>query len=123
MNAIAKFYDLTETVEKYEKQKKKAEKALKAAYKELVFLCPHPKTIDWNFGNRSGDYRVCMVCGIEDLASQGGTPGDEYDYGYPGYPNKEFWANTVVRKAENEEEFWSYRRHHWRVRDGKPKHP
>lgn len=120
MSDIAEFYRLLKTVEENEKIKKQVKETLKFSYKSLVQICPHSEAIDWNFGNRSGDYRVCKICGLEDLASQGGTPGDEYDYGYPGYPNREFWKNTTVTKAKTEKEFWSYRRGHgWRVRDGK----
>lgn len=120
MNDIAKFYSLVKTVEENEETKSKAEKALNEAYAELVLICPHSEAIDHNYGGRSGDYRVCMICGLEDLASQGGTPGDEYNYGYPGSPNREFWKGANVRRAKDEKEHWKYRRnHHWRVKNGK----
>lgn len=123
VNDVSNFYRLTKTVVENENLVSNAKAILKEAYAELVMVCPHPEAIDHNYGNRGGDYRVCMVCGIEDLASEGGTPGDEYDYGYPGRPNREFWKNSTVRKAKNEEEHWKYRRSHgWRVKNGKPDH-
>jgi hypothetical protein len=61
-----------------------------------------------------------MLCGVEDHASEGGTPGDEYNYGSPGSPNRAFWAKTQCRTAKDEKEFWKYRKSHgWKVRDGK----
>jgi hypothetical protein len=120
MNDIAKFYSLVKTVEENEEVKANAKKALKEAYAELVLICPHSEAIDYNYSKGNGDYRVCMICGLEDLASEGGTPGDEYNYGYPGSPNRDFWKDANIRRAKNEKEHWKYRRgHYWRVRDGK----
>lgn len=120
MSDIAKFWHLKNLVEVNEEKKREAQHELDGAYKELVMICPHSEALDWNYGNHSGDYRVCMICGLEDRASEGGTPGDEYNYGYPGRPNREFWKGSDIRKAKNAKEFSMYRRRHgYFVHNGK----
>lgn len=120
MNDVAVFYRLMTTVNENEIKKKEAQKALKQAYAELVPICPHSEAIDWTYNSHTGVYRVCKICGLEDLASQGGTDGDEYNYGYAGSPNRAVWKNSTVEKAKSENEHWEYRRQHgWRVRNGK----
>lgn len=119
MGEVAEFYRLHNTVQAGEARLKEVKKTLKEAYAKFVLICPHPEAIDWNYG-RQGTFRVCMVCGVTDYASEGGTEGDEYNYGYPGSPNKQFWKNSNIRKAESEKEHWKYRvGHEWIVRDGK----
>lgn len=116
---LQRFLTLKNNVEANEAIRARADKELKELYPLLVEYCPHPEAIDHKYG-RSGVFRVCTTCGLEDHASQGGTPGDEYNYGYPGSPNREFWAGTEVRVADNEAEHWKYRRQHgFRVSGGK----
>jgi hypothetical protein len=120
MNDIAKFYRLKTTVEEQERIKDNAKRLLKNAYSELVKICPHSEAIDHDFNRRQGVFRVCKICGIEDHASEGGTPGDEYNYGYPGSPSREFWKHSEIEKTDDEKYFWTFRRQHgWQVRDGK----
>lgn len=124
MSDIAIFWGLKSIIDNNETIKKEAQKYLNEYYPQLIEICPHSEAIEWDYKHGQGVFRVCIICGIEDHASEGGTPGDEYDYGYPGYPSRAFWQNTHVRKAEDEKEFSSYRRqHNWRVRNGKAYNP
>lgn len=120
----AKFYVVSKTVEKFENMKKEAERGLSVAYPELIEICPHPEAIEYSFNLRgNGPVRVCKVCGIEDLSSEGGTPGDEYDYGYPGRPSKTFWQDTEVEVTDDEDHFQSFRKGHGaKVVNGKAWH-
>lgn len=120
MSDVKRFWELTRTVEENEEKQKVAKKVLKKAYAELVQICPHPEAVTWNAGIRGwGNWVVCKVCGVTDTARKGATPGDEYDYGYPGSMDKEFWKNTVIETV-SEKESWDYRRgHSWKVIDGK----
>lgn len=120
MSDIAKFWSLLNIINTAEEKKSEAEAVLKEHYREFIEMCPHSEALDWRYGS-SGVYRVCMICGVEDLASQGGSPGDEYDYGYPGHPNKEFWAGSKVKTADTEAHHWEWRRkhsHNYKVWDG-----
>jgi hypothetical protein len=117
--AIKRFLTLKNNVEVNEGLKDRATKELDALYPLLIQYCPHLEAIDHRYHSRSGVYRVCTTCGLEDRASEGGTPGDEYDYGYPGSPNREFWKNTEIRVAESEAEHWKYRKSHgYRIVNG-----
>jgi hypothetical protein len=117
---LGTFYALTKKVTDYEKLVKNAKKELNKAYSELCPVCPHSESIQAKVygGDR---FRICKICGIEDRGSKGGTPGDEYDYGYPGYPDDSFWGDSDVEYVDDEKKLWKYRRstHHWIVRDGK----
>jgi len=118
---LGKFYRLNQDIQENEALKKRAEKALKEAFAELVPECPHSESIDHKSSlSGVGVTRICKICGVEDHASEGGTPGDEYNYGYPGSPNRTFWKGSNVEVTKDEKRFWSFRRHHgWRVQDGK----
>lgn len=123
MSDIALFWSLKNMIDMDESIKAEVKQRLKENYPKLIEICPHSEALDWNFGHRGiGDYRVCMICGLEDHESQGGSAGDEYNYGYAGHPDREFWKDAKVRKAKDEKEFWSYRRDHgYRVVGGKVK--
>lgn len=118
---VGDFYRVTRDIEKFEQQKVEAKKQLKKLYSELVPGCPHTESIDHRSKLRGvGVTRICKICGIEDHASEGGTPGDEHDYGYPGSPNREFWKGSNVETTTDEKYFWTFRRdHNWRVENGK----
>ena len=119
MSDVGKFWSLTRDMERYETQENEAKKALVHIYDALVAICPHPEAVDWQTTTRQGVFRRCKVCGIVDRASEGGTPGDEYDYGCPGHPSRSFWANTVVENV-TEKEWWTYTKSHdWVVLNGK----
>lgn len=121
MSDIGKFWALLNLLNEAETKKKEAEAVLKENYLEFIKLCPHSEALDWRYGG-SGIFRVCMICGVEDRASQGGTSGDEYNYGYPGHPNKEFWAGSNVKTADSEAHHWEWRykhSHSYRVSGGK----
>lgn len=119
MNDISYFWKLTKIIEENESTRLNAESTLEKAYSELVRICPHPEAIDWKYYG-IGVFRVCTVCGLEDMASDGGTPGDEYNYGTNGAPNEVFWRDTNIINASSEEEHCEYRRrHHWTIEDGK----
>lgn len=119
MNEIGNFYSLLDKLNEAEFKKSEAEKVLKENYYAFVLLCPHPTALDWKYS--SGTYRVCMICGVQDLASQGGTSGDEYDYGRNGHPDRDFWADSEVEIAISQEHHWEWRRkhsHNYQVRNG-----
>lgn len=118
---VAVFYNLMNVIVENEQARTDAEHALKSAYAELVPQCPHSEAIEFNHQIRGwGSHRCCKICGIVDRASEGGTPGDEYDYGYPGRPSRTFWEHTSVEVTKDEKVWNSYtRRHGWVVRDGK----
>jgi hypothetical protein len=122
MSDIAKFYKLITVVQVDEQLRKEAGNRLKENYDELVQLCPHSEAVDRKSNLRGmGTTRRCTICGITDYASEGGTPGDEYNYGYPGYPSRTFWAGSEIRTV-SDKEFDKYSRHHdWVVTDGKPR--
>jgi hypothetical protein len=116
---LAEFYRLTKNVRKQEKAIKVAREMLKQDYAKLVMICPHFEAADWKSSMRGvGVTRICKICGVEDHASKGGTPGDEYNYGYPGYPDDDFWGHAEIEKV-SEKEFYKLRRSHgYRVRNG-----
>lgn len=117
---ISEFYFLTNFVNKSERKLAEIQENLSISYDTLVNTCPHPEAVDRPSGS-TGVARRCKVCGITDYASEGGTPGDEYNYGYAGHPNKSFWSGTKI-VSTTEEEFNNSRRHHdWVVTDGKPR--
>lgn len=120
MSDVAKFWSLTRDMTKYEKQVHEAKEALKGIYDELVSLCPHPEAADWQPPScGTGIYRICKVCGIIDRESEGGTPGDEYNYGTGGHPSRSFWVDSQVENVARET-WWSYvKDHSWHVADGK----
>lgn len=122
MSDIALFYRLIKSVEENEQAIKDAQKRLNEDYATLVLCCPHSEAVERKPTTRGiGIIRKCKICGITDYASEGGTPGDEYDYGYPGYPSKSFWSGAEVETVD-ETEFDKYSRSHdWVVSDGKPK--
>lgn len=98
---------------------KELQERLKKNYDVLVLLCPHDEAVDRKSSQRGiGTARRCKICGITDYASEGGTPGDEYDYGYPGYPSTSFWAKSDV-EVVSDKEFDKYdRTHDWVVKNG-----
>lgn len=117
---IATFYKLTKAVEEDESLLVEAKKRLKLNYDDLVPMCPHTEAVDRKSTLRgAGTTRRCLICGITDYASQGGTPGDEYDYGYPGYPDKNFWAGSEVTVVTDQEFDKTRRYHEWVVEGGK----
>lgn len=119
VNDLAHFYTLLTNVDTYEQLKKTATENLKELYSQLVPICPHSQAVDHKYP-KMGTFRVCKICGVEDQASYGGTPGDEYDYGYPGKPDPSFWNNATVEQAQDEKYFWTFRRQHgWTVKNGK----
>lgn len=119
---IAQIYSLMKDVDENEKLIRDAKEKLKGLYDDLVSICPHSEAVDRKSNIRGvGITRRCKICGITDYASEGGTPGDEYNYGYPGYPSRTFWSNAEVEKV-SDGEFDSYRRSHdWVVTDGRAK--
>lgn len=119
---LGKFWTLTQTAIEAEQRLKQEKALLSDVYKELVFICPHSESIQYKRnGLRMGYHRRCKICGITDYASEGGTPGDEYNYGYVGHPSESFWGDSDVETTEDEKEFRKYsRNHNWRVRNGKP---
>jgi hypothetical protein len=121
---LARFFNLVDTVEQQEALVKKAGAILKESYWELVQICPHSKCVQFTYtGLGYGPFRVCKICGIEDQASEGGTPGDEYNYGHAGHPNYAFWADSCVEETDDKKYFESFRREHgWSVKDGSPYH-
>lgn len=120
MNDVAVFWKNKQIIDEAEKTKKEAEELLKEIYPKLIEVCPHPEAITWSLGLRgTGNWVVCKVCGLEDHALIGATPGDEYDYGYAGHMDRDFWKNTVIEQV-TEKESWQYRRrHHYQVVGGK----
>lgn len=119
MSEITSFWTLLRDMTLYEARRDEANKILESTYDQLVAICPHPEAVDWESTIRGqGVFRQCKVCGVVDRASEGGTPGDEYDYGYPGHPSRSFWANSKVETVSREE-WWSYTKpHRWHVSDG-----
>lgn len=120
MNEIAKFYALIRAVEENEAVKAEAERALEIAYDSLVEICPHSEAVEHSSKIRGvGATRICKICGLVDHASQGGTPGDEYNYGYPGYPDREFWKDSNVEVTDDHAYFHTFAKgHRWRVERG-----
>jgi len=119
---LAVFYRLTKEVNEDEQAIKEAQKRLSANYDALVKLCPHSEAVDSLSKIRGmGTRRRCKICGITDYASEGGTSGDEYNYGYPGYPSESFWAGAEI-EVVGEKDWNKYdRSHDWVVTDGKPR--
>jgi len=117
---VAKFYRLHKIAEEGEAEKERLLKLLTLTYEELVWICPHPEAIEYNFNIQGhGPVRVCKVCGVEDHSSEGGTPGDEYNYGYPGHVSKTFWKNSEVEVTKDRARFFTFRRqHNWKVSKG-----
>ena len=114
------FYRLSRDIEDYEKQEKEAKKALKKLYSELVPQCPHSEAVLHYFKSTRQKYQVCKICGLEDSCGYKSTPGDEYDYGYAGYPHPDVWGKANVETTTDEKYFWTFRKQHgWRVNGGK----
>lgn len=121
-NDLAKFYTLTKTVDTLESLLDSTKTQLTHFYDELVKICPHSEAVDHKSKIRGvGASRRCKICGITDYASEGGTPGDEYDYGYPGHPSRSFWKDSEVELVDDEEYDKFSRFHQWVVADGKPR--
>lgn len=119
---LALFYRLTRAVDKGEAILKETKEQLDRDYDALVAICPHSEAVERHPNIRGvGAQRRCKICGITDYASEGGTPGDEYDYGYPGHPSRSFWVDSSVEVVD-EKKFESYGRHHdWVVCGGNAK--
>lgn len=111
MSDIAKFYTLKSSVDINEQKLKETKKQLETDYAALVHLCPHSEAVDRPASRLSGVTRCCVICGVTDYASEGGDPGDEYNYGHHGHPHREFWKNTKTRVV-SDKEFGNYERHH-----------
>ncbi len=94
-----------------EKLVKDSQKELMETYDQFVVLCPHTYAAATDIGNRQGIWYICKDCGVEDRASVGGSSGDEYDYGYPGHVNKDFWKDSLVEHVEKSA-WMKYRRPH-----------
>jgi len=118
---LARFYAVLKDIEKNEDAQRKAKQNLAQLYATLVPECPHSEAVQIQSDIRGvGPKRMCKICGVVDNASKGGTPGDEYDYGYPGRPDESFWGDAIVEHTEDTDYFSSFRRQHsWIVRDGK----
>jgi hypothetical protein len=119
---IAELLSLITSAQRDEKKIRDLKHRLKGTSAQLVPNCPHNEAVDHTFAGRgSGTHRICTTCGLNDMASYGGTSGDEYDYGYPGYPNPRFWADTKVTVETDEKAFYKLRNqwdHNWVVKDG-----
>lgn len=121
MSDLAEFYRLTKTVNANEAEIYRLKAELDEHYARLVQICPHSEAADNPSNLRGmGTRRVCKICGVTDYASEGGTRGDEYDYGYPGSPSKSFWKDANVEVIK-EDVVWSgySRSHQWVVKNGK----
>lgn len=119
---LAAFYRLTRAVDADEQLRKDVQKRLKENYDELVKICPHSEAVDRASSRRGeGVARCCKICGITDYASEGGTPGDEYNYGTAGHPSRSFWAGSHIETVSDKEWFKYNRHHEWVVTDGKPR--
>lgn len=117
---LANFYVVLKDIEKNEKAKKKAKKNLKKLYAKLVPACPHSEAIQHYFAGTRQKYQVCKICGLEDSCSYRSVPGDEYDYGYAGYPHPDVWRDSNVEITTDEKYFWTFRKQHgWTVSNGK----
>ena len=108
-----------EEVTRLEKIIKEAKIDLKAIFADYVLVCPHVDVASWTpYGG--GTWYVCMSCGLEDRAVIGATSGDEYNYGYLGHVDKDYWANSNIHKISDKKS-WNYRKSHgWILLDGKP---
>lgn len=122
MTNIAEFLRLLVAANADERAVEDAKSRLSVAYDELVHVCPHSEAVDRPSQLRGvGTTRRCKICGVTDYASEGGSRGDEYDYGYPGHPSKSFWENAEVETVDAKT-FASYQRSHsYHVADGKVK--
>lgn len=117
---LGRFYNLTRTIEAQEKNKAQAEKILKQTYAELVPECPHSEAVLHYFSSTRQKYQVCKICGLEDSCGYNSTPGDEYNYGYAGYPHPDVWKDSNVEVTTDEKYFWTFRKQHgWQVNGGK----
>lgn len=121
-NDLAIFYRMMLAVDREEQAIVDAQKRLDNGYDWLVFKCPHSEAVDKkNTLQGVGTTRRCKICGITDYASEGGTAGDEINYGYPGHPSRSFWEGAEVEVVD-ETEFHKYNRsHQWVVSGGKPR--
>lgn len=122
MNQLAEFYKLKKWVDEDEQAIKDAKQRLSNHYDILVRLCPHSEVVDNPSNLRGmGTRRCCKICGITDYASEGGSPGDEYDYGYPGHPSTSFWKGAEIEVVDDREFDLYNRSHNWVVKNGQPK--
>jgi hypothetical protein len=121
-NIVREFVHTLSRVEYLEHLISKCREELKEKHELLVRVCPHAEAIDRDMNIRGwGRWRVCKACGLEDHALIGATSGDEYDYGYAGHVDENFWAGTDVEVAKNDKEFNKYRKSHdWQVVNGEP---
>lgn len=107
-----KFYLALKGVEDNEFKLQEAKDALKVLYPILVEHCPHTMVADWKTNTRGlGTWRICKICGLEDHALIGATSGDEYNYGYPGYIDYDFWGKPEVEEV-SDKKIWDYRKSH-----------
>lgn len=117
---LGKLYTLTKDIEATEKKVAKGKKNLKALYAELVPNCPHSEAVLHYFKGTRQKYQVCKICGLEDSCGYKSSPGDEYDYGYAGYPHPDVWGDANVEVTTDEKYFWTFRKQHgWAVNGGK----
>ncbi len=117
---VGRFYVLTRDRTRLESIIKDSKKKLKKVYAELVQACTHPEAIQYKPNVRGwGPHRVCKVCGVKDSANKGATAGDEYNYGYAGHPDEDFWGDCDVEVTTDEKVWNSYSRSGWVVKDGK----
>lgn len=121
MNNVADFYKYHSQAQALEGIKRDAEKDLNDIYPKLIALCPHSDVAETSETSQ-GRFRICKICGVEDHASRGGTPGDEYNYSTNGHPDDDFWG----RDCKPEKVDWNgysdirYKHsHHYYVRNGK----
>lgn len=120
MSDLAKFFRLTKQVNEDEEAIKHAKNRLKLSYGQLVAICPHSEAVDNPSKIRGhGTRRRCKICGITDYASEGGTEGDEYNYGYPGRPSRTFWVDAEIEIVDDKGFNEYSRSHDWVVQDGK----
>ena len=122
MNDIAKFYNAITNINYYEQQAKDAKEKLKPLYDTLVSLCPHSEAVQGPSGIQGmGPIRICKICGVEDQSLIGATSGDEYNYGYAGRLDTDFWLDCAVEEFDSVgPEFWKYFKNHgYRVVGGK----
>lgn len=98
-----------------------AKSKLEKAYPVLVESCPHIEAIEYNFNiHGSAPVRICKTCGVEDHGIIGQTSGDEYNYGFAGRHDHEFWKDTKIEVTSDRHKFFGFRKQHgFRVVSGK----
>ena len=117
---VGQFYMLTRERSRLQSIIKDSKNKLTRVIDELVPACTHPEAIQIQFQHRGwGPHRKCKVCGVKDTSRKGATPGDEYDYGYPGHPDEDFWGDCDVEVTKDEKVWDQYEWSNWVVKDGK----